>query len=103
MPAGDFQAQHRRLLRERCERLCRLVELNAPLPVLEMSAGHLVRALVYAIGPSVLTDLGKHLISSLKELGGICPFCPEENPIDREKGMCPTCWESAEHGEEVAI
>lgn len=85
MPAGDFQAQHRRLLRERCERLCRLVELNAPQAVLDFTASLTLRGIVYAVGPSVLANLGKHLIGSAKVSAGLCSFCPEERPLDPEK------------------
>lgn len=94
-----FQQIHRRMLRQRCESLCRFVELNAPQPILDFSAGHLINAIVWAIGPGAFARAACVMIDHKKEVSGVCPFCEEERPIESEKGMCAECWKTAEDAE----
>jgi hypothetical protein len=98
-----YQQRHRDLLRERCERLCKLVELNAPQPILDSTAGHLIRAIVWAVGPGAFTALGQDIVAVGKESAGLCRFCPEERPLNQQWGMCDPCRASVADDEQEEV
>lgn len=89
-------------LRERCERLCKMVDLDAPQKVLDFTAGHVIRSIIYAVGASALTEIAAHLISDAKELSGVCPFCPEERPLLADHRMCAECFSLVQADEQEA-
>jgi hypothetical protein len=99
---SKFQAGQRRILRERADRLIKLIELNAPQSILDMAAGTLIRGVIGAVGPGAFAAVAKTMIGHEKETRDICPFCPEEQPIikdlapsGRSWGMCDACLASA--------
>jgi len=74
---SEFTATHRRLLRDRADRLLRLLELKAPQPVLEMCGATLIHGVIFAVGPGVMAAVAKYIIDAEKRDRGICPFCAE--------------------------
>lgn len=99
---------NRRHLRQRAEQLIKLLELNAPQPIIEMAAGTLIRGVIKAVGPGAFAAVAKSIIHQEKSVAGVCPFCPEERPISPEIapsgltwGMCDVCLASARDDDEI--
>lgn len=107
---SPFTERERELLLERLDRLRNLVELKAPQPVLESAGGHTIRAIAYALGPGVFTEVGRHLVAEEKERLGLCRFHDEEDrPVSAKKtphgeswGLCDGCLEQALSDDEAA-
>lgn len=104
---SQFTEGQRRVLRERVNRLFKLIELKAPQMIIESDGALIIRGVIAAVGPGALTQLGKWMVEKEKETRGICPFCPEERPLKPEIapagvlwGMCAECLAEAQKDEE---
>lgn len=73
MPAND---RHTRLLLERIERLCDLIETNAPEPICAAGAATIVDSFTL-LWPELWTRIGENMQMRLRNSAGVCCECGE--------------------------